>query len=966
MAEKPTFGDDFYKWVSNDSEKISLNFTKANYAQRIQNYFSLYFDFQFRKLKKINDELSELSLTYNTLEQQLSEYPDGDNKIELEKWVKRSEASSNIIYRLVELRNDFNEIQTKLSETKILWSKKNFNEEGLFHISYEILLESFMKLGSEYSTKLNQTYGVTVSFSTDTSDSNASISPDTHYEEGGMLSTVVQTAYSAGYVSGPWAIVIVAIIVAYEFWKMEEERKEFEKQVKKQQKKYAEAIKLLGSKIPSPEQRFNIYDDILNEIWNRDDIREAKSNFNNLLSNLDKLWLSLFKAVTSQKFISDSYLTVSKVQEVKERYLNDNVVKRIFDQISSFDLLQLLRENWNSLLNQRSILASYNTKSINAIKDIESYYDDLYTSYLFLKDLQSKSSSIPFIEMIPKQITFIKNELGRLKENNDFLPYLDVTVNEVESFYKKKEKNLIDEINIIDRELEYSCFKSLKKLPLDKQINFVNQDRLNWINNENGNGFGLTLSLNDLSYRSRFGNRYDNLNDNVMNSPFDGGYSIDNRRASADIKKNIDNIKDRTEFLEGDFQDLERTMKRWISSNRNSLSNININSNTLNDEVSTNSFEFETIHRENLEPLMDSMDDILDNIQTSSSLSQRLRNSGIESGNLSLLPGHMANPNNSILNSYGYTQRHYPNNQNQSDLEFEFLKKKKDNYQNIVQNRVRENHSNNRLDPIIGNQEGWIDYLQRSKAYWRIADVLSNINTNESNWDFFKLNDVRNFYLNKSEELMYSAIGAVEQSKISEYNFISEESSEYVREQLQEELNDYFDGSLPTPPEGLENYACNIFVANALLEVYGVPDLYNSRRPDGNINLANVLIGEVNDSEKWTSLGVATSQSDIDNAAYYASIGFPVLAVKAVPGGTGHVSLVSPGYPNFKSGLWARRANPSDELYDSQIPYSIYKNLRLPGMINYSIDKPRNSGFNISFSFVFSNPEGVIFYIRKP
>ena len=55
MAEKPTFGDDFYKWVSNDSEQISLDFTKANYAQRIQNYFSLYFDFQFRKLKKIND-----------------------------------------------------------------------------------------------------------------------------------------------------------------------------------------------------------------------------------------------------------------------------------------------------------------------------------------------------------------------------------------------------------------------------------------------------------------------------------------------------------------------------------------------------------------------------------------------------------------------------------------------------------------------------------------------------------------------------------------------------------------------------------------------------------------------------------------------------------------------------------------------------------------------------------------------
>lgn len=451
-----------------------------------------------------------------------------------------------------------------------------------------------------------------------------------------------------------------------------------------------------------------------------------------------------------------------------------------------------------------------------------------------------------------------------------------------------------------------------------------------------------------------------------MYSPYDGGYSTDNRRVTSEVNQNINNINERTEEMQSDFRGLEQAMKEWVSSNRNSVESINSNNYILESQVSTNFSDFQSVHVQSLKPLMDSMDDILDNIDTSSSLSQRLRNSGIESSTLSLLPSHMANPNNDILNSYGYTQRHYPANQNQTALKLEFLKKKKDNYQEIIQNRVKKNHSNNRLDTIIGNQEEWNNYLERSKAYWRYASAFSTINNNETNWDYIQIKNLKNFYLKKSEELMYSAIGAIEQEEPSEFNLISKKSADYVREQLRDTLSDYFDGNLPDPPKGLENTACNIFVANALLEVYGVPDLVNLQNNAGDFYqanwLANDIIKELDKSKNWSTLGVATSQADIDNAAYYASIGFPVVAVR--PSNVrGHIALISPGYPDFKSPTWANRANHPDY---SDISYSEYMNLRLPKMINYSLNKPQYSGFNIEFSQVYSNPAGVIFYIRKP
>ena len=96
--------------------------------------------------------------------------------------------------------------------------------------------------------------------------------------------------------------------------------------------------------------------------------------------------------------------------------------------------------------------------------------------------------------------------------------------------------------------------------------------------------------------------------------------------------------------------------------------------------------------------------------------------------------------------------------------------------------------------------------------------------------------------------------------------------------------------------------ACNVFVAKAAEDVYGVTDF---KRADGSYMTANTIMDFVHGNSGWSKLGMATSQSVLNDAAAGAEDHLIIAVMSNQP--HGHVALVLPGSPltaSDYSGTW--------------------------------------------------------------
>lgn len=92
--------------------------------------------------------------------------------------------------------------------------------------------------------------------------------------------------------------------------------------------------------------------------------------------------------------------------------------------------------------------------------------------------------------------------------------------------------------------------------------------------------------------------------------------------------------------------------------------------------------------------------------------------------------------------------------------------------------------------------------------------------------------------------------------------------------------------------------ACNVFVARAADGVYGVTDF---KRADGTYMTANTIMDFVKTNPTWSKLGMANSQSVLNDAAAGAEDHLIIAVMSDQP--HGHVALVLPGDPMY-SGNW--------------------------------------------------------------
>lgn len=103
----------------------------------------------------------------------------------------------------------------------------------------------------------------------------------------------------------------------------------------------------------------------------------------------------------------------------------------------------------------------------------------------------------------------------------------------------------------------------------------------------------------------------------------------------------------------------------------------------------------------------------------------------------------------------------------------------------------------------------------------------------------------------------------------------------------------------------IPQFACNIYTGTLANKLYNIDiDLF---KKNGQWLNANNLALKAAGDDRFKLIGVASSQENLDRAAYMATIGKPVIAIWAnKTGGHGHVNLLLPGMTDFRSTTWER------------------------------------------------------------
>lgn len=225
----------------------------------------------------------------------------------------------------------------------------------------------------------------------------------------------------------------------------------------------------------------------------------------------------------------------------------------------------------------------------------------------------------------------------------------------------------------------------------------------------------------------------------------------------------------------------------------------------------------------------------------------------------------------------------------------EWHKSKKD-YDDVLV-RFRQFTSRGESDPVFENIEELLfnqhiakaavqNSLWISEEFERIKAEYPNINE-----------DIILKWINAGKTKRYEAIGYLPQSDNTfRYTTLDLEIVRAEIKNVIEELEDTHE---------IQEFACNIYTALIASKIYNVNlDLFKDNA-DVFLNSNQLSLRAASDP-RFKKIGVASEQTNLDRAAYLATIGKPVIALRLNPIGKGHTTLLLPGLTDFRSGSWER------------------------------------------------------------
>jgi len=169
--------------------------------------------------------------------------------------------------------------------------------------------------------------------------------------------------------------------------------------------------------------------------------------------------------------------------------------------------------------------------------------------------------------------------------------------------------------------------------------------------------------------------------------------------------------------------------------------------------------------------------------------------------------------------------------------------------------------------------------------------------------------EIRENYPDVSIDLVHSWLTAAEETRYTALNYlpVSNATFQFTPVDMQE-LHTEITSAITDIQnnEPIPDYACNIYTATLVNQVYG-KDIDNFKNGQGGWLNANQLAVKATLGDGFSYVGVANDQTAIDQATYFATIGKPVVAIYYNSnGGHGHINMLLPGLNTHWSEDWQR------------------------------------------------------------
>lgn len=939
-AQDPTYGDEFLKWVKNNSKDFSVKLTEADFKTRMINIHTNHYQQSITDSKFISLALDSLQITIGNQEQELqkAEKIGGDS---IKNALKRSAYAQEVLNALGKVLVKLESIQQAQKKIDSLGTKNIFLFSGLSHVGKENLLESITDLSNSLSNTLVADYTIGVYYSNDGTGSSISLSgtsgsgTSAAIAGAAFLAARIVASYGPQFYPYAAALVLVGVMVG------SDAIVRFNKKIEEQNKIVIDALNLFQKLIPSSDEMYQLYK--IEDQNNKKDFKLLQNQLDSITSQQYLSWKNLYKFNVYRLESAKLVLTKEKVRQIQESYFRESSVRKLFSARLLNDLNLDLQQQFAEIASLEN-KASNETDQLSWLISREEYSDALYEADAWLKVLKNESVFIPLFKIISTRQDEIKMRINKESSNAEFssIP-LNPNIKKIGLYADGKE-----DLNIIalKKEIEKASSKHARKVSQTKMAilapvaqSLPEQPYISF-----NAGIYAVSYTNDGSFRERYPPGQDLIN-SIISGTSDGGYKSDSRVASGVDKLNAatNNINKRIAELQVDYNSLTNTKNIWKEAskefNKTLLANINSSLKIAEDRFNS----FQATNQNAIAGIQREMQTFLTSQINGNSLNEFLEQTNIYSRATSNVPSYHTRVNSSPILGQSIATSVFPpsNTIQQNEIIREGFKTAVSS--DDVDSRVKNNFSNGTTDPVFSSIEKYNDLkklLDNSLSYARyFSDSKNEIVKRQP----MSSAEISNGYLHQAKLLRFYSEGKITDVQFRDFSIMD---LELLAEEYRKLLIE-FDISCNAGNAGDVASPCNRFTAMVLKSIYKIDDFINIPSGDNQqIPLANKIYEFVSTDEKWHLIGSANSQDANDAAALYAAEGRPVIAIQPNATGSGHVCVVLPGIPKEGTG------NPG------------YGPVKLPYVASWFKDHPEKTFYYRKLSYAFGNGEGVVFYYR--
>ncbi len=932
------FGAQFKDWVISEAATDSRALAKSDYETRVAHTMM---KINERFIKEIQLADSVLNLAYNQIERDEQAMIGLDT---LQVALQRARSSRLAYYRLLEVENHLNIASKLKTNLDSIGSKRYFDDQGLYLVGRETLIESYASVGAnfgesfkmKYSTDLTVSIGVEFDENGNVTSGSGGIS-----QNGPGLFSMIGTVGGAIIGNYIGAAIGGSVGGTIDYFlgskKAKEEQKKQQKEFKYQKRLLDEGLDALFGQLVPYDTLLHYYQGFVRQSTIRN--RSIYLGIDSTLRLENLRFKEIFSYNVRRQQLSQKQLTSDRIAEIERNFLSMHTLQNFYINLEKVNFIDDCNLMIRRLKVDENWLLMINVNRFEWLQRYEAYQDDLKFALLLIQQFLDDENYFPYRTALTQR----KEILETMAHNLPQAPASFLALKKAASFLSFKKStsflslkmpaSFLSRIKLDKKQTGVTEYVSSNR-HVSKELHLVVPQSIA-TSQERGQSvdFGVCFGAggyavchgNSDSYGGRFNNNGNSPIADILGSAYDGGLRSFSATATHQISAMRENIRLRVDDLRKDYSSLNQIIPLAHASFREQTRRVAVSAEQLGQRSGAEIRDFTQQYDATMPDLHRRLDQYMNqpvrtglaDLQRDLSLTRQV-NAQVK----------LAEVPTSVFRiggiDYGYQSAV---GQTAVALAWEREVAKQSTTLQAIDQRVTDHK-----DPVFSDRHAFETF--KSKL-GQINQILARVN-NGDDYSFEDRRQITSHYLAQGVKMRYAATGQLAADELvpQDYPFLEREQ----RDRLKGLVNEF----KKCDPK---NDDCSDAYGRAIYQIYRNNSVIGLANDEGqSFNAAN-LHQLATTSSEWQPIGPASSASAVNEAALLAMSGSPVIATR--PDGMNiKTGIVLPVMPKpGTDGKW--------------------KGVQVPEMFYLDEDQPSRSFDQDLMSASFPDPNEVTLYTNR-